>query len=69
MHIIAIALAGTVVSGMLLLYGMFAAVAAAGGAFLAIAIMRYLISKSNFHDIAYYSWGIGLFGFLAYLVI
>lgn len=69
MDIIAIALAGTVVSGMLLLYGMFAAVAAAGGAFLAIAIMRYLISKSNFHDIAYYSWGIGLFGFLAYLVI
>ena len=69
MDIIAIVLAGTVVSGMLLLYGMFAAVAAAGGAFLAIAIMRYLISKSNFHDIAYYSWGIGLFGFLAYLVI
>ena len=69
MDIIAIAIAGTVVSGILLLYCILAAVAAAGGAFLAIAIMRYLISKSNFHDIAYYSWGIGLFGFLAYLVI
>ena len=69
MDIIAIVLAGTVVSGILLLYGILAAVAAAGGALLAIAIMRYLISKSNFHDIAYYSWGIGLFGFLVYLVI
>lgn len=66
---LAIVLSNVSISGLWFLYGILSAVTAAGGAYLATAVMRFLIAKSNFHDLAYYSWGLGLFGFLVYLVI
>lgn len=60
---------GIVVQTVFWIYCVIAAVAAFGGAWIAFAIMRYLSMKSNIHSFAYYNWGLGLFGFLVYLMI
>lgn len=52
-----------------LLYCMLAAVAAFGGAWLAIAAMRYLSVNMGYTTFSYYSWGLAAFGFILYLMI
>ena len=64
-----IAMAGTVVGTMMLIYCVLAAAAAFGGAWLAMVIMRFLSVKSSFYGFAYYNWGLALFSFLVYLMI
>ena len=64
-----IAVAGTVVTTMTLIYYILAAATAFGGAWLAMVIMRFLSVKSNFYGFAYYNWGLALFSFLVYLMI
>ena len=63
------AISGTVIVTMTAIYYLLAAVAAFGGAWLAIVIMRFLSVKSNFYGFAYYNWGLALFSFLVYLMI
>ena len=51
------------------IYCLVASVAAFGGAWLSMMIMRYLSVKSNFFSFAYFSWGLAFFSFLVYLMI
>lgn len=46
-----------------------AAVMAFAGAWLAMVIVRYITTKSNFYGFAYYNWGLALFSFLVYLMV
>lgn len=46
-----------------------AGLAAFGGASLAIAIMRFLSVNMGYTAFAYYNWGLGIFGFILYLMI
>lgn len=46
-----------------------AAAAAFGGAWLAIAIMRYLSVNMGYTAFSYYNWGLCAFGFILYLMI
>ena len=39
------------------------------GAWLAMVIVRYITTKSNFYGFAYYNWGLALFSFLVYLMV
>ena len=67
--IVMIAMVGTALGTMMIVYCVLAAVAAFGGAWLAMVIMRFLSEKSNFYGFAYYNWGLALFSFLVYLMI
>lgn len=62
-------IAGGVADGVMIVYCLFSAIAAFGGAWLGMMIMRFLSVKSNFYGFAYYNWGLGLFSFLVYLMI
>lgn len=53
----------------LLLHCLLAAAAAFGGAYLAIAIMRYLSVNMGYTAFSYYNWGLCAFGFILYLMI
>lgn len=46
-----------------------AGAAAFGGACLAIAAMRFLSVNMGYTAFAYYNWGLGIFGFILYLMI
>ena len=46
-----------------------AGAAAFGGASLAIAAMRFLSVNMGYTVFAYYNWGLGIFGFILYLMI
>lgn len=46
-----------------------AGAAAFGGASLAIATMRFLSVNMGYTAFAYYNWGLGIFGFILYLMI
>ena len=46
-----------------------AGVAAFGGASLAIAAMRFVSVNMGYTVFAYYNWGLGIFGFILYLMI
>lgn len=46
-----------------------AGAAAFGGACLAIAVMRFLSVNMGYTAFAYYNWGLGIFGFILYLMI
>lgn len=59
----------TVLDSEVLVYFIVAAVMAFVGAWLAMAIVRFVTVKSNFNGFAYYSWGLSLFSFLVYLMI
>ena len=50
-------------------YSLLAAAAAFGGAWLAIAAMRYLSVNMGYTTFSYYSWGLAAFGFILYLMI
>lgn len=52
-----------------LLCSILAGFAAFAGAWLAMVIMRYLCSGANYSGFAYYSWGLGLFAFILYLMV
>lgn len=52
-----------------LLCSILAGLAAFAGAWLAMVIMRYLCSGANYSGFAYYSWGLGLFTFILYLMV
>ena len=67
--LILMVMAGTVISGMMIIYLLLAFLASFGGAWLAIVIMHFLSVKSNFFGFAYYNWGLALFAFLVYLMI
>lgn len=43
--------------------------AAFGGAYGAVALLRYLAVRIGFHGFAYYSWGVGFACFILYLMI
>ena len=62
-------MAGTVITGIAIVYLALAAVTAFVGALFAMEIMEYLSMRSNFYGFAYYNWGLALFGFLVYLMI
>lgn len=51
------------------LYCLLAAAAAFGGAWLAIASMRYLSVNMGYTAFSYYNWGLCAFGFILYLMI
>ena len=46
-----------------------AGAAAFGGACLAVATMRFLSVNMGYTAFAYYNWGLGIFGFILYLMI
>lgn len=46
-----------------------AGAAAFGGACLAMAVMRFLSVNMGYTAFAYYNWGLGIFGFILYLMI
>lgn len=46
-----------------------AGAAAFGGACLAIALMRFLSVNMGYTAFAYYNWGLGIFGFILYLML
>lgn len=46
-----------------------AGLAAFGGACLGIALMRFLSVNMGYTAFAYYNWGLGIFGFILYLMI
>lgn len=56
-------------SGALILYSFLSGMAAFGGTWLAMVIMRYLCAGANYSGFAYYSWGLGLFAFILYLMV
>lgn len=55
-------------TGLSILYYLFAAIGAYIGAYLSIQLMRLLIVRSGTHGFAYYSWGVALFTFILYLI-
>lgn len=52
-----------------LLQCLLAGAAAFGGAFLAIAAMRFVSVNMGYTIFAYYNWGLAIFGFILYLII
>ena len=46
-----------------------AGVAAFGGACLGIGCMRFLAVERGYTAFAYFNWGLGIFGFILYLMI
>lgn len=46
-----------------------AGAASFGGSVGAILTMRYLAVKTGFSGFAFYSWGLGLFSFILYLMV
>lgn len=48
---------------------LFSAAAAFGGTCLAIAAMRFISVNMGYTIFAYYNWGLGIFGFILYLMI
>lgn len=57
------------ISGTMVLCSFLAGAAAFGGAWLAMVIMRFLNAGANYGGFAYYSWGLGLFSFILYLMV
>lgn len=57
------------ISAITILYAFIAGVAAFGGAWLSMVVMRYLCSGANYGGFAYYNWGLGLFAFILYLMV
>lgn len=57
------------ITGLVLLYCALAGAAAFGSAWIAILIMRFLSVNAGYSAFAYYSWGLGLFSFILYLVV
>jgi len=53
----------------MILFSMLAAVMSFGGAWFGIVVMRYICVISNYTTFAYYSWGLGLFCFIVYLMV
>lgn len=64
-----IALGFGTISGGMVLCSFLAAAAAFCGAWLAMAVMRFLCAGPNYGGFAYYSWGLGLFSFILYLMV
>lgn len=69
MDILMLIFTGVAITGTMLLYGFLAAVAAFGGASLAIAALRYLSVNKGYILFSYYNWGLAIFGFILYLMI
>ena len=46
-----------------------AAVAAFGGGYLGVVILRYLTVQTGYASFAYYSWGAAMFSFVLYLIV
>lgn len=59
---------GSAFAGGVLGYGVLAALAAFGGAFAGIRLMRFFAVKMDFHGIAHYCWGVAVFCFIYYLM-
>ena len=57
------------ITGTMVLCSFLAGAAAFGGAWLAMVIMRFLCAGANYGGFAYYSWGLGLFSFILYLMV
>lgn len=57
------------ISGAFVLYSCLSSLAAFGGTWLAMVIMRYICAGANYTGFAYYSWGLGLFAFILYLMV
>lgn len=57
------------ITAMAVLYCALAAAAAFGGTWLAILVMRFLSVNAGYSVFAYYSWGLGLFSFILYLMV
>ena len=55
-------------SGWMLLHGFLAMLSAAACAFAGITLMRFLAVKVGFSSFAYYSFGLGMFTFILYLI-
>ncbi len=69
LDLIAFAVAGAAVSGMLLLGCLLTALTAFVGAYFGILFLRFLSVKVGFSGFAYYSWGLALFALILYLTI
>ena len=57
------------VTGQMVLFSFLAGAAAFGGAWLSVAIVRYLCAGSGYGVLAYYSWGLAVFSFILYLIV
>ena len=53
----------------IVLFSALAAVASFGGAWLGTVIMRFVSVNASYSAFAYYSWGLGLFSFILYLMV
>lgn len=62
------AIAGDPQAGALFFPGVLACIAAFGAGIAGIQLMRFLAVKSGFESLAYYNWGLAMFGFIIYLI-
>ncbi len=61
-------IAGDPQAGALFFPGVLACIAAFGAGIAGIQLMRFLAVKSGFESLAYYNWGLAMFGFIIYLI-
>ncbi len=64
-----LAIGSAAISLIMILQCLLAGAAAFGGASLAMATMRFLSVNMGYTAFAYYNWGLGIFGFILYLMI
>lgn len=64
-----LAAGGVALTAIYFLQCLLAGAAAFGGACLAIALMRFLSVNMGYTAFAYYNWGLGIFGFILYLML
>lgn len=57
------------VTGQMVLFSFLAGASAFGGAWLSVAVVRYLCAGSGYGALAYYSWGLAMFSFILYLIV
>ena len=57
------------VDSSIVLFSLLASAAAFGGAWLGTVIMRFVSVNAGYSAFAYYSWGLGLFSFILYLMV
>ena len=62
------AIAGDPQAGALFFPGVLACIAAFGAGVAGIQLMRFLAVKNGFESLAYYNWGLAMFGFIIYLI-
>lgn len=57
------------INGTILMLSALSAISAFGGAWLAVVIMRFVSVNASYTPFSYYSWALGMFSFILYLMV